>query len=357
MWTGWRWRPEGRAVLRDLQHSDAKVRIRALEAVAARQSSDLQVLEALRRCLTDSDWSVRRAAALCAGEIEDRESEPRLLELLSDSVPTVQEAAVMALGRVGSEQTIERLKDLIARGGELVRAQAAVSLAELVGKEAAPNLIEALRDDEARVRWSAVAALGDVEARETADEVAGLLDDPDARVRFDAAYTLARFDDGRGVSVLGEYTTDRYWAFMCCEALGRLGDQSAVEPLTRAWKSFWQHPFVRVRAAASLAVLGVAEARLDLIRRARGFRASARGLALELLGEVGGTDVLPVLLSALERGRSPIGAARGLGKLGDRVAIEPLKTALARASLTTDHELANELREALRRLEPDGEPE
>lgn len=118
--------------------------------------------------------------------------------------------------------------------------------------------------------------------------------------------------------------------------------------LRRAWKRLFVHPQTRAQAAAALVRLGEVEPRDVLLRQTRSRRADVRGLALELLGDVGGTWAVEALLQGLE-GRSPDAAARALGALGDRSAVPALRRALQRAG--DDEELRLDLEEAIERLE------
>lgn len=319
-----------------------------MKEIASSQVTELAVLDALRSTLSDSDPLVRRAACLCAGEIEDKACSSRLAELTQDPDPDVQEAAVRALGRVGGEEDLPLVRRILKEGSEAVRQSAAVALAELAGRNAASELTAALSDKDASVRWAAVAALGDLEVSQARDAMAELLTDEEPKVQLEAAFSLARLEDTRGVEVLCNYTTDPDWSYSCCEILGRLKDSRAASALRRACSGFRLHPFVKLRASASLAMLGHEDARKHLVRFTRSFRPSLRALALELLGEVGGTEVLDLLLDALVRNRSPWGAARGLAHLKDPRALDPMRRVMERCS---DPELVVELKEAIRQIE------
>ena len=177
-----------------------------------------------------------------------------------------------------------------------------------------------------------------------------LLGDNIEQVRVEAAFALGRLGDRRGLEPLGRLTTHRGLGFKVCELLGRLGNRDAIPALVRAWKGLFVHSLTRVRAAASLVRLGETEPRRYLLRMCRSWRGDARGLALEMLGEVGGAWALPPLLEAL-RGRGGDAAARALGHLGNREAVVSLQEALARAERQGDEEFLEDLRGAIARLE------
>lgn len=337
------------AALRDLAHPDPRVRATAAGALDRAPADRRQeVCGALRDALDDGAGDVRYAAALALRELEDPEAVPRLITMLEDRDVMARQAAVMALGRIGDPQAVLPLIEALREGPPDVRFQAVTSLVELADPRALPALLGALEDRDAEVRATAAAAVGDLKAHEGADAVALLLKDPDPRVSLEAAYALSRLGDDRGLDTLCRRATHRDFGFLACEALGRLGNPEARQALERAWKGFFVHPLTRVRAAASLLQLGEVAPRETLIVQSRSRRSEVRGLALELLGELGGAWALDALLAGL-KGRSPDAAARGLGALGDPSAVNALRSARTRAE--ADPELAADIDEALRRLE------
>ncbi|MDX9999795.1 MAG: HEAT repeat domain-containing protein [Polyangia bacterium] len=337
------------AALRDLAHPDPRVRAAAAGAL---DQSPLErreeVCSALRDALDDGTGDVRYAAALSIRELGDAQAVPRLIDMLEDRDFMARQAAVMALGSIGDPRAVLPLIQALKEGPPDVRFQAVTSLVELEDPRALGALLEALEDRDAEVRASAAAAVGDLMAHEGADAVALLLKDPDPKVSLEAAYALSRLGDDRGIETLCRRASHRDFGFLACEALGRLGNPQARVALRRAWKGLFVHPLTRLRAAASLLQLGETSPREFLIKQSRSRRSEVRGLALELLGELGGAWALDSLLAGL-KGRSPDAAARGLGTLGDRSAVPALKKALASAG--SDPELSADIEEALGRLE------
>lgn len=345
------------AALRDLEHPDPRVRASAASALdRAPLDRREEVCLALRNALDDGRGDVRYAAALSLREHEDADAVPRLLSMLEDRDPMARQAAVMALGRIGDPRAVMPLVEALRDGPPDVRFQAVTSLVELADPRGVEAIIATLEDIDAEVRASAAAAVGDLRAHEGADAVALLLADLDAKVTLEAAYALSRLGDDRGLDTLCRMATHRDFGFLACEALGHLANPAARAALERAHRGFFLHPLTKLRAAASLLQLGERGPRDYLLRQTRSRRGEVRGLALELLGELGGAWALDALLAGL-KGRNPDAAARGLGALGDPSALGPLRETLHRAGEgpTRDPDLVEDIQEAIRRLETLGQ--
>ncbi len=339
------------AAMRDLKHPDPRVRAVAASALgSAPPERAAEAASGLRGALDDGRPDVRYAAALSLGELGDGAAVDRLVHMLEDRDIMPRQAAAISLGKIGDRAAVQPLIGALASGPPDVRFQAVASLVELDGARALAPLMAALEDRDPEVRGSAAAGLGDLEAHEAADAIAVLLADPLESVRVEAAYALGRLRDPRGLPALLPLTTHRDFGFMVCELLGKLGDPEAVEALERAQGRIFLHPFVRLRAAASLVRLGRETSRAFLLGRCKSWRSDVRGLALELLGEVGGRGAREVLLDAL-RSRSTEAAVRGLGLLGDPSVIPTLADGLARAKELGNEELVAEIEEAIQRLE------
>jgi HEAT repeat protein len=124
-----------------------------------------------------------------------------LVDLLDDEAEA--RFAARELGKLGARETAPRLMPLLDSTNPLDRMVAAQELRRFGHREALPLLREiALNDDTPYVRIWAVSALGDLGDPGDVDRLLPLLDDPSVQVRAVTA-----------------------------EALGKLGDRKALEPL------------------------------------------------------------------------------------------------------------------------------
>jgi HEAT repeat protein len=125
--------------------------------------------------------------------------------------------AAKALGEMGAEDAVPALADLASDELEDVRVFAVVALGQIGGAAVLPALLHGLEDPSNLVKQWSAHSLGTAKLTEATGALADLLGHPSRRVRQSAATALAR-----------------------------LGDQSAIAPLTAAaarerWP--WNRPF------------------------------------------------------------------------------------------------------------------
>lgn len=211
------------------------------------------------------------------------------------------------------------------------RADAAWELGQIGDPVAVLPLCEALKewsqweDDRERVRKAAAEALvefgepavlplcevlktGGVGAREWAIEALGRIGDPRAVQPLEAAFRDERLWDGRRKAA---------------EALGRMGT-AAVEPLCDALSD--SRSGVRCMATATLNRIGDRRAVPALCAALGDEHWSVRCLAATALGTIGGREAVAPLCQALEAGGPDLRqhAASALGRIGDHRAVLPL---------------------------------
>jgi len=281
------------AALRDLEHTDPRVRAQAADALGRSEPGDRgQAVTALVRAVDDAHPSVRYAAILSLGELGAGEAVDALVARLGDGEPLVREAAAIALGQLGEAggaRAWSALERALSSDEPEVRFQAVASLAEIDATRAAPLVVGLLDDGDAKVRAQVAAALGDAGERRHADRLARLLDDT-VDVRHEAALALARLGDRRAlpslVAALG--IADR--AFDAATALAALGigeDASARAALGQEVTRFFGDAMVKVRAAEALAKAGDERGKEHLRKAAKSRRDDVRGLAQSVLSELG----------------------------------------------------------------------
>ncbi|MDP8257604.1 MAG: HEAT repeat domain-containing protein, partial [Candidatus Alcyoniella australis] len=163
----------------------------------------------------------------------------------------------------------------------------------------------------------ALGSLGDVSAVEP---LIGALGDKNLMVQETAAEALGSLGDVSAVEPLIGALGDKNWSVQraAAEALGSLGDVSAVEPLIGALGD--KNSYTRKAAAKALGKLGEAH-----------WKTWVLGMDNDLLrlGESGDARAFEPLISALKHWHLLVWtAAKALGELGDGRAVEPLIGAL-----------------------------
>ena len=277
------------AALRDVSHESPQARVRAADALSKVGAEVAErACPALRGLLSDDNPDVRYTAALALGELKDKQSVEALVDQVEgDGHPMPRQAAVIALGMIGDPRATKALTEALRSAPPDVRFQATTSLAQVNPKSAVGPLHRALKDEDPEVRGSAIAALGDIGDPKVVDAVARLLDDPQPNICLEAAVALSRLGDRRGTGVLAEALTDRNHCYLAAEHLYLRPDAEAMAALELTLGRWLTPSLLRVWAAGALHKLGHAGAKEQLLKLLGSRRSMVRGLAIEVLGELG----------------------------------------------------------------------
>lgn len=231
------------------------VRLHAAQILGeiGKPATDLLV-EAL---LHNQNVTIRRAAAKTLALIEDPNSVAPLLEaFLTDEDTVVHGSSVGALARIGSV-AVPALLAIVAdpNNSETTKGHAGWALA-FIGNEAAEHLYPALNSDSIDVRCAVVSAIthiaqekGDIQACQV---LLDALSDPAALIRNEAAAALSQINYPPAIPYLIQATRDVDGEVRkaAVSSLGRVGDQSAIEPLKSAMQDELQ--VVKVLAKVAL---------------------------------------------------------------------------------------------------------
>ncbi len=134
--------------------------------------------------------------------------------------------------------------------------------------------------------------------------IASSLDGSSDAVRFAAATALATLGDARGAPTLRASLGQPDRAFAAAIGLGDIEDRDSLAALSRLATHPWRSPILRAAAARALVRLGD-PAGTEVIRKlVRSWRIEARQYAVELVGELGLTSLIPDLARAFPKSRS-----------------------------------------------------
>jgi HEAT repeat protein len=126
--------PASDHAIRQLNHSDATVRLQAAAALAQKREKAAPVVAALVEALNDENLHVRKLAALALGDVGPaaQSAIPALVNtLLHDHEASVRRRAAIALGEIGAEEAIPALLQASQDSNETVRRVAASVLKEI----------------------------------------------------------------------------------------------------------------------------------------------------------------------------------------------------------------------------------
>ncbi|MDT8421143.1 MAG: HEAT repeat domain-containing protein [Desulfuromonadales bacterium] len=323
-----------------MEDADTGLRFTILEALTA-IGEDVSIAR-LRQYLADR--VLRKALLDCFGRIGGPEVLPYLLEGLTDPMRRVREvslrslahrAKVMpaeiraALGAAPDDLTVQ-LIDLLAAGDNASRRDA-IRLTALVGGLGVAQALLPLLQEEG-LREEVIAAFHDQDER-FFDQ---LLTDEfccEPRTRLSLVYLAGELSRlaGRQLAIDSLADADPELRYAAVVALGKIGDESAVEPLCALLQD--EHPQICDAAASALELLG-AEHHEKVVGLLESLMAATdaalRTRVVRVLGRVADRGLEPSLLMALKDPEPAVRceAIRALGRNRSGLHGEGLKLAL-----------------------------
>lgn len=279
----------------------APAAIAPLAAIVQHDSSSRIRLQALKTLM------------VLAGPDDHKTVVKALLAALADDQEPIRAEAARSLTQMNDTEALEPLAKLVENDpAEKVRGRAAYALAYLdpdlaalknSGGAGSDALMIALGDSELSVRLRVIWALGEMKNAKALQPLAEILENgKTTQEQRKAAEALATIGDPKALEPLTvalQFSGDEGIKRSAAEALGKLGDTGAVEILLHTLR---HEPQPAVRASAAR--------------------------ALESLADASATDDL---IAALEDSSDDVQlrATLALGAIGDKRAVEPLKTLIA----------------------------
>ncbi len=281
--------PVGTAI-KKLKDPAVSVRLAAIEKLRLRHEA--RAVEPLIACLGDQEMDVRTAAAAALGEFNDNRAIEPLIACLPIDYTNLRTATIAALGKLDSARVGERLTfRLQNKHTEPAMTLAVIeTLGALRDQSAVDALLPCLANESDQISSEAIDAFNQIGAPAVPPLIASLKD-PKPKVRERAA-----------------------------EALGRIGDARAVEPLLACLKV----PDTDQAAADAQDMTNSEES--DDQKNARAEEDSrVRQKAAEALGKLGPPALEPLIACLDEKDPSVRSlAATSLGQLHDSRALTPL---------------------------------
>ena len=295
--------PTFEAALRDVSAQQPRFRSAAAARLGDPPPDGREAaVEGLLALARDPDGDVRTAAFESLGIVEASEAVSVLLDAFDDPHPNARQAAVLALGRAAPEEAPAPIARLLDDDRPEMRFSAVWTLSRL-GPEQALSIRDALRDADPEIRLLAAECLGELEASDQANAIADLLADDNDAVRFGAATALAALGDTRGAPALRAALARADRAFPAAIGLGDLADARAHIELAKLARGPWRSPIIRAAAARALVRLGDPVGAKVIGRLVRSWRIEARQYAVQLVGELGLTSLVPDLARAFRKSR------------------------------------------------------
>lgn len=322
----------------------------------------LQARDRLIELINDDDFMVRREVAKALGQIGGPEVVTPLLKLLGDVNPDVRENAVKSIIGYG-ETVVDSLITELKLAGSKYRKKAIIeALGKIKSDKAVMPLIDALQDYHHLVRLASINALAEIGSEEVRKQLIDLisinkfeieplvdvaLNSDSIRFRVRAIRALRELKYGKVsgalMSILINSSTDivgkealkalsyiklAMWARICAlQVLARLKASEAIPEIIKNLDD--GEDDIVYQALDTIKLMKATEATEKVIALSRHGDPLIRGKAVLVLGTigVGNPEVTDAVIERLKDEDREIRkrAARILGKLNDKKAVEPLK--------------------------------
>ena len=213
-----------------LAEGDEAARLHAAETLSDDAAYDTAPL---LDALSDGSWRVRRAAIRGVSQHAAPEAIASLVSLVvkNHHNPSLLNSALQVL-TASKVDTLSPLLELLKDPDPDLRMQAALALGDQRNARAVDGLIEMLKDEDTNVRYHAIEALGKLKATEAVDVLAEIAESKDFFLSFAALESLTNIGDARVASKMAPLLDNEFLRDPAINLLGKLGDDSAVGPLT-----------------------------------------------------------------------------------------------------------------------------
>jgi HEAT repeat protein len=298
------------------------------EVVAALVRRGPRVTALLVEQLRADNLATRQDAVLALGRIGDSRAVPALLET---SNPELTVGVAGALAMIGDRRAYAPLLDLLGHDDGAIRRAVISALNSLGHPDMAADIVRLCRVPQPLVRESAVRVAGYIGFPECAESILACCHDDSTNVRRAAVEVLSALEDDRGLVALAAALADDEPGVRAAaaRALGQMAGADAWPLLQKALEDVG--PWVRYYAVRSVGCQKFAPALDALSRLAQADPAmQVRVAAVEAIGAVGGTRVLPLLLSLADAPDQDLARAAlaALGATGHPDALPPLLASL-----------------------------
>lgn len=291
-------------LLQALQNENKRIRWGAANLLG--RLGDARAIVPLLTALTDEDSSVSSSAADALQKFGELAIVP-LIAALKDESLDVRAQAVRILGSLRNKQAVEPIIPLLKDQDHWVRLQAVRALGLLGDKRALEPLVAAANDPHPEVRKEIGEEVHQIDPDRAAEVLIAALQDKNRVVRYWVANALVKLGDSRAVEPLitalkDEYSMVREYA---AYALMKHGDQRAVEPLIENLQD--REGYVALAAARALGSIAerapgsigdsqAIEALITMLKSENQQRCTRAAEVLIKFGE----SVTPVLIATLK---------------------------------------------------------
>jgi HEAT repeat protein len=187
-----------------------------------------EIRQTIAALLAGDDPDARRQAAEALADVHGLAAISALAAALQDDSKGVRDAATRSLLNLGGRHVALAIVEYIGNRNIITRNLSAEILVKL-GSESIPALVPLVRDPDRDVRKFAVDILGLIGDPEPLDAIVSLLADPDENVVVSAVEALGNLHHPRALPALEEtYDRVQYTRATVAEAVGKIKDPQAT---------------------------------------------------------------------------------------------------------------------------------
>ena len=222
-----------RELARQLKDASPAARLKAVEKLSPLPPID--GIGPLGAAMADDDWRVRRAAVKALAARRDDALVDGVIAALRDGHRdfSLLSSVLQLLTLTGVDST-KALVRLMEDPDTDLRVQAALALGTQRQPAAVDALLRALDDPDPNVRFHAIESIGRLASPLAVDKLAAIAETRDFYLAFPALEALVRINDPVIAPRIAPLLGDPMLGAAAAEALGHVGDEDAVEPLTAA---------------------------------------------------------------------------------------------------------------------------
>lgn len=193
---------------------------------------DIDGLESVAKRLSDVSEETRFKAVNELYNLESVGTIPVLMKAVGDSSYRVREKAIEKICSYPGDKVFPRLEAYLRDGDNANNRTAAMEAFPRYGRDAIPYLLKLLKDYDEEIRAFCAVMMGILKDPSAVDGLIETLKDEDENVKHAAAESLGKIGDARAVRALIKCLDDDFWVkYPAIIALGEIGDPSATEHL------------------------------------------------------------------------------------------------------------------------------
>jgi HEAT repeat protein len=333
-----KWHKQGKVekIIEALQDQDSQVRVAA--AGALRKFSGPEEISALCDALADEEWAVCREVSGALVDKGGSAVEP-LIALLTDSNTQVREQASWCLARISDSRAVEPLIRALRDESWIVRRNTLEGLTDFASERLIEPISPLIDDDKRDVRTSAIETLRRIGSEQAIEPLSRALDDASPNNRKLAVETLRELkaidELSRAVDDEDETVRNTALQYVC--------EFRKIDSLISALK--WMKKDLKAANKAEKVLKKMGALAVEPLNRAlNNSDETIRTAAARILGDIGDRRAVDPLIEALQDA-SPAVRDAAIESLSQFNAFEPLVRALGHSHDSTAHTAALHLQQ------------